>query len=198
MEVIIDSEEGNLNGGLQMLLDRWRLQEEKFHAFEESLKEVNNLMMYQQVQENLEESISKISIHETSSISSHIDSDISIHNEIMCSPSISSIISNEQDFDNNLNEETCMEGNINPPILTIDESMEEFEKRIWGGVWKDEAFLNDNIVKDSSLIVLKGVDTSLKNNDIKINNLIDKGINLNLIFKKKYKYHYTNENSNIT
>jgi hypothetical protein len=157
MEVVVDSEGGKLNGGLQMLLDRWRLQERKLQDFEESLKEVNNLMTYQRVQENLGGITPEISL---TSCNNDFDTSVCDKNN-NCMSCVSSSTPSEHNVDHNPYKGIYMEENMDLPIATNDESMEEFEKRIWGGLWKAEAYLDDT-TKESSDFMLEGVRNSLK------------------------------------
>ena len=161
-------EQDNLNGGLQMLLERWKLQEQKLQAFEESLKEVNNLVVCQHMQEKLGDNISQIKNQNTSFISSNNVFDKSVYNKINCMSSVSNITLNDNDFENNLYKDTYVKKNIDASIVTNQESMKEFEKRIWEDVWKSDAILNDDFVKESSNLMPKDIINPLNNNGKRI------------------------------
>lgn len=164
MDHVILSKGECVSSGLQLLLDRWRLQEEKLQVFEESLNDVNKLMMYQTIQENLEANNSETILQKTLSVLSNNDLSTSFIDGIFRLTSAQSITSSEDDFGHNLHKRSYEGEDINIPIVTNDESMEEFEKRIWGSVWKDEVFLNNDIVEGSYLHELEVASTSSKHN----------------------------------
>jgi len=155
MALITLSEGRCSTSGLQMLLDRWKLQEKKLHVFEESLKEVNKLTINEPIQCNL--SI----LQQTQFDLSDDVFGTSIDSDLFGTTSVRSITSSEDDFGlyvskDNYEEEEEID-------IPNNESMEEFEKRILKTVLKDEVLVNDNIVKGSYLDVPKATTTCSKN-----------------------------------
>lgn len=163
MDPVILSEAGYSSGGLQMLLDRWRLQEDKLQVFEESLKEVNKSMMYQPVQENLGASKPETVLQRTMSVLGEDELGKSVQDGIFCVTSAQNITSIEDDFGHSLRRGSYEEKDIEMPVVTNEESIEEFEKRIWGTVWKDEVLLNDDSVEGSYPCVVEAAGTSSEN-----------------------------------
>lgn len=130
------------SGGVQMLLDRWRLQEDKLRVFENSLKEVNTLATCRRVNENLEaglpESLQEKINLELGICSNELAGDLKI-NECSRVSARSSLSSQ-----GGLGLDPRHEEGFNLCDAPEDESLEDFEKRVWQNLWKDEDFMIDD------------------------------------------------------
>ncbi|XP_024367013.1 uncharacterized protein [Physcomitrium patens] len=161
---IMDPEEDTAGSGLQMLLDRWKLQEEQLQMFEESLKEVNCFMTNKEVQENPDSSVLEAVTQQSLLVFNNDMPGAIDQDSTFCLSSARSIASTEDGFGYNLRKlgQHAVEDTDTLAPTKDDESLEEYERRIWEIVRRDEDFLNANIGEGRSAFPQEAACTSSK------------------------------------
>jgi len=134
---------GGMSGVMRMLLERWKVQEEKLRAFEESLKEANNFGIPTNISERIDRSVLPHPFHVaiapitlTNIQRTYCDRD-EVSNGL--THNASGKISAP---DKKLGFESPeLEVSLDPHDDPEEESLEEFEKRIWEGLFKEQDFM---------------------------------------------------------